>query len=244
MLVLDRIQGGDLVTAYRLLRVIVASAHLATPGADREYGPFGFSLVGILHVSLFLCLPRGTWGRRRGACMVLCTWLASIEHRWVASRWRTWGCVGGGGMPICHPGAYNKYDLVGVSLIGIPHVSTSFCGCGGAEDTCVRVDSLLDVHGVFMLLFVSTGASVQQPAVRCQQILAGCLRRGAAQSGGRGAEQKGRTGRWWRARWFPVFVSITRPSLCATIARLQAKLAQPHTQPHPPGAVGPLLLPL
>lgn len=52
MLVLDRTTGGDLVTAYRLLRVIIASAHLSTPGADREYAPFGFSLVSILHVSM------------------------------------------------------------------------------------------------------------------------------------------------------------------------------------------------
>lgn len=60
MLVLDRLTGGDLVTAYRLLRVITASAHLSTPGADLEYAPFGFSLVGILHVSGVLC------------CAVLC----------------------------------------------------------------------------------------------------------------------------------------------------------------------------
>jgi hypothetical protein len=50
MLVLDRISGNDLVTAYRLLRVIVASAHLTTPGADREYAPFGFAMAGMLEV--------------------------------------------------------------------------------------------------------------------------------------------------------------------------------------------------
>lgn len=48
MLVLDRLSNGDLVTAYRLLRVIVASAHLSTPGADKEYAPFGFALTTII----------------------------------------------------------------------------------------------------------------------------------------------------------------------------------------------------
>jgi len=51
MLVLDRLSNGDLVTAYRLLRVIVASAHLSTPGADKEYAPFGFALTTIITVS-------------------------------------------------------------------------------------------------------------------------------------------------------------------------------------------------
>jgi hypothetical protein len=86
MLVLDRIQGGDLVTAYRLLRVIVASAHLATPGADREYGPFGFSLVGILHVSvldeclnsLLQCLHRG---------IMPCCLSAQLVHTNVRAIW-------------------------------------------------------------------------------------------------------------------------------------------------------------
>jgi hypothetical protein len=50
MLVLDRLAGNDLVTAYRLLRVVVASAHLTTPGADREYAAFGFAMASMLEV--------------------------------------------------------------------------------------------------------------------------------------------------------------------------------------------------
>lgn len=50
MLILDRVLGGDLITAHRLLRVVVSSAHLSSPAAEREYGPFAHSLAVILQV--------------------------------------------------------------------------------------------------------------------------------------------------------------------------------------------------
>lgn len=52
MLILDRVLGGDLITAHRLLRVVVSSAHLSSPAAEREYGPFAHSLAVILQVGL------------------------------------------------------------------------------------------------------------------------------------------------------------------------------------------------
>ena len=58
MLVLDRLINGDLITAYRLLRVIVASAHLRAPAADKEYAAFGCSLASILQVCLCVSVCR------------------------------------------------------------------------------------------------------------------------------------------------------------------------------------------